>query len=325
MNVENYPPSIQSIDDVITKMLTPKVTTINVIDSIGDSLTLTVSSNDEAILLNDDDHIKIANAGTTYHFTVENSPEIIPLTVLPSNMTGTAQINVTVTDATGLTDTTSFALIVDGQPESYQFTGRIPSTGQTKCYDNEKEIPCPGPGEDFYGQDGNYNINPQSFTKLDALGNDLPDSATEWVMVRDNNSGLIWEVKTDDGSIHDKDNTYTWYDSNPETNGGNEGSDGNGTDTEDFINALNDSRYGGYNDWRLPSMYELARIVFMVKDLLLLIHFIFQIQCLFFIDHLHPMLSIVTERGVYILTPGYMELSIRVRHIIFLPEPFAEN
>jgi hypothetical protein len=31
----------------------------------------------------------------------------------------------------------------------------IPDSGQTKCYDNSKEIPCPQPGEDFYGQDGN--------------------------------------------------------------------------------------------------------------------------------------------------------------------------
>ena len=58
-------------------------------------------------------------------------------------------------------------------------------------------------------------------------------------MVRDNVTGLFWEVKTDDGSIHDKDNTYTWYDSNPATNGGNAGTAGEGTDTEDFIEALN--------------------------------------------------------------------------------------
>ncbi|ETR66184.1 MAG: lipoprotein [Candidatus Magnetoglobus multicellularis str. Araruama] len=140
------------------------------------------------------------------------------------------------------------------------FSSRIPDTNQTKCYDNEKEIPCPGPGEDFYGQDGNYVINPQSFTKLDDQGNDLPDSATEWTMVRDNVTGLIWEVKTDDGSIHDKDNRYTWYDSNPETNGGHSGASGDGTDTEDFIKKLNDSKYGGFSDWRLPSINELSVI-----------------------------------------------------------------
>ncbi|ETR68055.1 MAG: hypothetical protein OMM_04794 [Candidatus Magnetoglobus multicellularis str. Araruama] len=246
VNLENYPPSISAINDVFTKMDTPKVIVIKVNDSSGDSVTMTVFSNSEEIIPNDDEHITIADTGTTYHFTIEDSPEIIPLKMLPSNLTGTAQIYVTVTDASGISSTTSFALIVDGQPEFYQFTGRVPDTGQTKCYDNNNEIPCPNSGEDFYGQDANYNINPQSFTKLDALGNDLPDSATEWVMVRDNISGLIWEVKTDDGSIHDKDNTYTWYDSNPETNGGNPGKNGDGTDTEDFINGLNDSNFGGF-------------------------------------------------------------------------------
>ncbi len=36
------------------------------------------------------------------------------------------------------------------------------------------------------------------YTKLDAAGNDLPTGATEWTCVRDNDTGLIWEVKTDD-------------------------------------------------------------------------------------------------------------------------------
>ncbi|MDM8518258.1 hypothetical protein QUF76_18840 [Desulfobacterales bacterium HSG16] len=85
----------------------------------------------------------------------------------------------------------------------------IPDTGQTKCYNDTIEIPCPSSGEDFYGQDGNYNINPPSYTKLDANGNDLSDTASDWVMVRDNVTGLIWEVKTHDGSVHDKDKTYT--------------------------------------------------------------------------------------------------------------------
>jgi hypothetical protein len=71
----------------------------------------------------------------------------------------------------------------------------IPDTGQTKCYDNEKEIPCPQPGEDFYGQDGNYIINPPSYTKLDENGNSLPDDAASWLMVKDNVTGLVWEKK----------------------------------------------------------------------------------------------------------------------------------
>jgi len=144
----------------------------------------------------------------------------------------------------------------------------VPDTGQTKCYDVAGNvITCPSPGQALYGQDANYTINPMSYTKLDGSGNALSDSATSWVMVRDNVTGLIWEVKdsknetTDYSNPHDADNTYTWYDSNPATNGGYEGTQGNGTDTEDFINALNSAHFGGHSDWRLPTINELDSIV----------------------------------------------------------------
>ena len=144
----------------------------------------------------------------------------------------------------------------------------VPDTGQTQCYDDVGNvIPCPSPGQPFYGQDANYTINPMSYTKLDSSGNALPDSAASWTMVRDNVTGLIWENKQNKDDVqnyanpHDADNTYTWYDSNPATNGGNAGTPGNGTDTEDFIKALNDAHFGGANDWRMPTIKELALIL----------------------------------------------------------------
>jgi hypothetical protein len=141
----------------------------------------------------------------------------------------------------------------------------LPDTGVTKCYDSSKMIACPSPGQDFYGQDANYTINPPSYTKLDGSGVALPDSATSWVMVKDNVTGLIWEIKTKKDGVknyedpNDADNNYTWYDSNPATNGGDPGTIGN--DTEVFLKALNDAKYGSFSDWRLPTIKELESII----------------------------------------------------------------
>lgn len=143
----------------------------------------------------------------------------------------------------------------------------LPDTAQTKCYNNTEEIPCPHPGDPFYGQDANYLINPPSYTKLDANGNDLPDTATEWIMVLDNITGLIWEAKQGKDGVknydnpHDADNTYTWYDPNPGTNGGDVGTPGNGQNTKRFLDTLNDARFGGDSIWRLPTVVELASLM----------------------------------------------------------------
>ncbi len=143
----------------------------------------------------------------------------------------------------------------------------VPDTQQSLCYSTTGIIPCPAPGQSFYGQDGNYHSTPRTFTKLDPNSNPLPDDALFWTMVLDNATGLTWEVKTTDGGMHDRENLYERCDTNPETNGGDIGTCNVepdsfvSGDSEGFISALNDSSWGGHSDWHVPSIYELVTLV----------------------------------------------------------------
>jgi hypothetical protein len=80
--------------------------------------------------------------------------------------------------------------------------------------------------------------------------------------VRDNVTGLVWEVKTDDGGIHDKDNIYRWggktaigYDAKPRF-----GSDWY-SDWDSLIEGSNNATLCGFTDWRVPVREELRSIV----------------------------------------------------------------
>ncbi len=102
-------------------------------------------------------------------------------------------------------------------------------TGQNKCYDNEKEIPCPDFGDDFFGQDAQYAAlgycAPQSFS--------IDNSVENEPVVIDNNLGLMWQQK-----IPPVEELYI----------------------EDVLAYCENLVYGGYDDWRLPSMEDFMTI-----------------------------------------------------------------
>ena len=84
--------------------------------------------------------------------------------------------------------------------------------------------------------------------------------------VTDYDTGLQWEQKADDGSVHDIDNYYCWSASVPQ----NERPDGSLFTV--FLAALNDCGtndpkivgypgFAGHCDWRVPSLTELEGII----------------------------------------------------------------
>jgi|GEM_PF-6816485 len=138
---------------------------------------------------------------------------------------GVHEIRLTATDSKGATGEALVTIRV--------IAPKLPDTGQTLKTTETS------------GEDSDYTINPPSYTKLDEAGRPLPDNSISWAMVRDNVTGLVWEVKKTDGSIHDNSSRYTWNQAEAV-----------------FIETLNQNRFGGYDDWRLPTVMELYTIVY---------------------------------------------------------------
>lgn len=99
------------------------------------------------------------------------------------------------------------------------------------------------------------------FTKISATGQKLPANALVWSCVLDNHTGLLWEVKTIDGGLHDTTKTYTWYNSDANTNGGTVGYENGGNNTQAFTQMVNQQGLCGYKDWYLPDYDELKSII----------------------------------------------------------------
>jgi len=71
--------------------------------------------------------------------------------------------------------------------------------------------------------------------------------------ITDTKTRLQWEKKSDDGSIHDQDTSYTWS---------ADGSDPNGTAFTSFLTTLNNAPcFAGHCDWRLPTLVELQGLI----------------------------------------------------------------
>lgn len=115
----------------------------------------------------------------------------------------------------------------------------------------------------------------QQYLKIGTQGQVLADDATQWDCVYDSKTQLLWEEKTDDGGLRDKDWSYTWYNPNSKTNGGNAGikddsnmSKGqicgnslNECNTKAYVDAINQQNLCGVKDWQLPAIEDLYSLI----------------------------------------------------------------
>ncbi len=134
-------------------------------------------------------------------------------------------------------------------------------TGVTARYENGSDS--------FPGQDADQGSNLLSFTKLDAAGNPLPDDATSWDCVKDNVTGLVWEVKQGGTGLRGAERKFRWYDPDDTRNGGVAGIEGSevcddssllpSTDCNMQYYAADMNLIGlcGRTGWRVPTLEEL--------------------------------------------------------------------
>jgi len=178
--------------------------------------------------------------------------------------------------------------------------GPLNDTGIDFCRDHTTGVDTPVTASttctsDQGGQDARYGRDPATqrgavtkvgggskgfdFTKIANNGTTLPASAalgsgaTDWACTYDNNTGLMWEVKTPGGAggVRDANYTYTWYDS-VHNYGGNPGTADGGyystcqtagrCDTEKFVADINALSPGlcNHHDWRMPTVAELFNL-----------------------------------------------------------------
>jgi len=185
------------------------------------------------------------------------------------------KFEVTITDLKG--DTSSDDVFIDVTPKSL---GLINDTGMDKCFDNIQQIACDN--DDFPRQDADVGrdsfagqLNKAGkgnlafdYTKLNEYADEVDDTSTTFSCIRDNLTGLVWEVKSPvSGTVpftllRDGQNHYTGY------LGGASGASSSSTcpsatncDLQTYVDEVNALDFCGGTNWRVPTYTELLSLI----------------------------------------------------------------
>jgi len=118
-------------------------------------------------------------------------------------------------------------------PGGAQSTWRVVDTGQTQCYDDLGVPGCPAAGQPCYGQDAQYAGVPFGF-----------EAAANGRVVHDRQTGLTWtrHMMRDECDVRSRAR-FTHDEASA------------------FVERLNVQGYGGFRDWRIPSIKELYSLI----------------------------------------------------------------
>lgn len=189
---------------------------------------------------------------------------------------------VTVTDTKGRSDNDSTFIKITPKP-----LGLKNDTGMNDCYNNTQKINCGAnnfPEQDAdMGRDSVANQLDKAgqgdlgfdFTKLNGFADELPDDSTQFSCVRDNVTGLIWEVKAASTALppvtttRAATNHYTWSltTDNGEQVGSVEGAplstcpSNADCGLQTYINEVNQADFCGGTNWRVPTYTELLGLL----------------------------------------------------------------
>lgn len=119
----------------------------------------------------------------------------------------------------------------DDKGETTNF--RVVDTGQTKCFDNSAPIAAPESETDFFGQDAQHTSNMASYN-LSSDGKTVLDNNTNLVWMRGPNTSLAAPLAADKMTY---DEAVSW------------------------VAEVNAQTYGGYSDWRIPTIKELYSLM----------------------------------------------------------------
>lgn len=199
------------------------------------------------------------------------------------DISGTSQLELqlTVTDSNNQSATDTMLVTV-----SNAVLGDLPDTGVVNCYDISGVIPCNDAAYPRQDGDGGRDSVVQylrkigkgekafDFTKLDLFGDELSDTANDFACVRDNVTGLIWELKEPvisappASTLRAANNRYSFV--NTDAGNGDEAGvpaaalstcpSAENCGLKVYVEEVNQTAYCGGANWRLPTIEELMSI-----------------------------------------------------------------